>query len=227
MNTDNEGRPWTSNAGATPTRRAEQSNSRRRHPLRRSSPTRHLPFLRAALASAREAEAVPGFLGGTVLADLWNRRFWTVSVWASPGAVRSYGSAPAHAKAMRRTQDWAAESQVERWRTSVRDSHARRDCQEVRRSGATARARAPTPTSTQSPHHRIHPPPGLTTASPSPFGETKFTTATTMRGTAMFATRSKDRTARPLMRAAAQSARDWPARRRRIHGASLRLGGWS
>ncbi len=75
-----------------------------------------LPFLRAALLSAREAEAVPGFLGGTVLAELWNRRFWTVSVWASPEAVRSYGSAPAHAEAMRRTKDWAAESQVQRWR---------------------------------------------------------------------------------------------------------------
>ena len=78
-----------------------------------------LPFLRAALLSAREAEAVPGFLGGTVLAELWNRRFWTVSVWASPEAVRSYGSAPAHAEAMRRTKDWAAESQVQRWRTSA------------------------------------------------------------------------------------------------------------
>jgi heme-degrading monooxygenase HmoA len=76
-----------------------------------------LPFLRAALASAREAQAVPGFLGGTVLADLWNRRFWTVSVWASPEAVRSYGSASAHAEAMRRTEDWAAEARVERWRT--------------------------------------------------------------------------------------------------------------
>ena len=56
-----------------------------------------------------------------MLADLWNRRFWTVSVWASPEAVRSYGSAPTHTTAMRRTQDWAAEAQVERWRTSVPD----------------------------------------------------------------------------------------------------------
>lgn len=76
-----------------------------------------LPFLRAALASGREAQAVPGFLGGTVLAELWNGRFWTVSVWARPDAVRSYGSAPAHAAAMRRTEHWAAEAQVERWRT--------------------------------------------------------------------------------------------------------------
>jgi len=78
-----------------------------------------LPFLRAALASGHEAEAVPGFLGGTVLADMWNRRFWTVSVWASPESVRAYGSAPTHTTAMRRTQDWAAESQVERWRTTT------------------------------------------------------------------------------------------------------------
>lgn len=78
-----------------------------------------LPFVRAALASGREAEAVPGFVGGTVLADLWNRRFWTVSVWVSPEAVRSYGSAPAHATAMRRTEHWASEAQVERWRASA------------------------------------------------------------------------------------------------------------
>jgi heme-degrading monooxygenase HmoA len=78
-----------------------------------------LPFLRAALASGREAEEVPGFLGGTVLADLWHRRFWTVSLWTSPEAVQSYGSAPAHAEAMRRTEHWAAEAQVERWRTAA------------------------------------------------------------------------------------------------------------
>lgn len=78
-----------------------------------------LPFLRSSLASGREAQEVPGFLGGTVLADLWNRRFWTVSVWASPEAVRSYGSAPAHAEAMRQTEHWAAEAQVERWRTDA------------------------------------------------------------------------------------------------------------
>jgi hypothetical protein len=51
-----------------------------------------------------------------VLADLWNGQFWTVRVWGSPEAVRSYNSAPAHATAMRRTEHWAAESQVERWR---------------------------------------------------------------------------------------------------------------
>jgi len=38
-------------------------------------------------------------------------------MWASPKAVRSYGSAPSHTEARRRTGDWAAESQVERWRT--------------------------------------------------------------------------------------------------------------
>lgn len=88
------------------------------HPQRDESP-RQKGTLRAALASGREAEAVPGFLGGTVLADPWNRRFWTVRVWASPEAVRAYDSAPTHTTAMRRTQDWAAEAQVERWRTSV------------------------------------------------------------------------------------------------------------
>ncbi len=78
-----------------------------------------MAFLLAALASSREAEALPGFLGGTVLADLWNNQFWTVSAWASPEAVRAFGAAPAHARAMRRTEAWAVESQVERWRTSA------------------------------------------------------------------------------------------------------------
>lgn len=77
-----------------------------------------VPFLRAALVAGREAEAMTGFLGGTIVADLWRREFWTVSVWASPSAVRSYGSAPGHATAMRRTQDWASDARVERWRTS-------------------------------------------------------------------------------------------------------------
>jgi len=121
MTTDNECRSRTSNPGATQAQGPSTSTVvvATRFVVRRRRDT--VPFLCAALASGREAEAVPGFLGGTVLADLWNRRFWTVSVWASPGAVRSYGSAPTHATAMRRTQDWAAESQVERWRTSIRD----------------------------------------------------------------------------------------------------------
>ena len=119
VNTDNGGRPWTSNAVATPPGRPSTSSVvvATRFVVRRRRDI--MPFLRAALASAREAEAVPGFIGGTLLADLWNRRFRTVSVWASPEAVRSYGSAPAHAKAMRRTEHWVAESQVERWRTSA------------------------------------------------------------------------------------------------------------
>jgi len=119
MGSYNAGRSWTSNAVAT----APEGPSKPTVVVATRFVVRHrrdnLPFLRAALVSAREAEAVPGFLGGTVLADLWNRRFWTVSVWASPEAVRSFGSAPEHAKAMRRAEHWAAESRVERWRTSA------------------------------------------------------------------------------------------------------------
>lgn len=93
----------TSNAAAAPLDRPTKAVVvATRFVVRRRRDT--LPFLRAALASGREAEAVPGFLGGTVLADLWNRQFWTVSVWGSPEAVRSYGSAQAHATAMRRTE---------------------------------------------------------------------------------------------------------------------------
>jgi heme-degrading monooxygenase HmoA len=117
--TDNQGTPQTTKSGMTrlPDPSASTVVVSTRFVVRRRRDT--LPFLRAALASGREAEGVPGFLGGTVLADLWHRRFWTVSVWASPEAVRAYGSAPTHATAMRRTQDWAAESQVERWRTTA------------------------------------------------------------------------------------------------------------
>jgi heme-degrading monooxygenase HmoA len=119
MKTYNDDTQWTSDAVAAPLEGPSKSTVvvATRFVVRRRRDT--MAFLRAALLSAREAEAVPGFLGGTVLADLWNKRFWTVSVWASPEAVRSYGSAPAHAKAMRRTEEWAAESQVERWRTSA------------------------------------------------------------------------------------------------------------
>jgi heme-degrading monooxygenase HmoA len=119
MTTDNQGTSWTTESGTTPGPDPSRSAIvvSTRFVVRRRRDT--LPFLRAALASGREAEAIPGFLGGTVLADLWNRRFWTVSVWASPESVRAYGAAPTHATAMRRTQDWAAESQVERWRTTT------------------------------------------------------------------------------------------------------------
>jgi hypothetical protein len=121
MTTDNKDRSSTSNSGVTldhdPSTHLVVVATRFVVRRRRDS----VPFLRAALASGREAEAVLGFLGGTVLADLWNGRFWTVSVWASPEAVRCYGSAPTHTTAMRRTQEWAAEAQVERWRTSVAD----------------------------------------------------------------------------------------------------------
>ncbi len=118
MTTDNKDRSHTSNSGVTLDRdpSTQMVVVATRFVVRRRRDS--LPFLRAALASGREAEAVPGFIGGTVLADLWNGRFWTVSVWASPAAVRAYGSAPTHTTAMSRTQDWAAEAQVERWRTS-------------------------------------------------------------------------------------------------------------
>jgi heme-degrading monooxygenase HmoA len=116
MQTDDDDRQWMSHAIAAPLQRPSNAVVvATRFVVRRRRDT--LPFLRAALVSGREAQAVPGFLGGTVLADLWSRQFWTVSVWASPEAVRSYGSAPAHAEAMRRTEHWAAEAQVERWRT--------------------------------------------------------------------------------------------------------------
>jgi heme-degrading monooxygenase HmoA len=116
MQTDNGAAQWTNNEVTAPLEIPSKAVVvATRFVVRRRRDT--LPFLRAALASGREAERVPGFLGGTVLADLWNRRFWTVSVWASPEAVRFYGSAPAHATAMRRTEQWAAEAQVERWRT--------------------------------------------------------------------------------------------------------------
>ncbi len=118
MTTHHQDRARTSNPVATPDRESSSALVvvATRFVVRRRRDT--MPFLRAALAAGREAEAVPGFRGGTVLADLWNGRFWTVSVWASPAAVRSYGSAPTHTTAMRRTQGWAAEAQVERWRTS-------------------------------------------------------------------------------------------------------------
>ena len=95
-----------------------------------------LPFLRAAVVAGREAEAIPGFLGDSILADLWNRRFWTVSVWASPEAVRSYGSAPGHAKAMRRTAQWAGEAEVQGWRAST--SEVLPFAETARRFGVTA-----------------------------------------------------------------------------------------
>jgi heme-degrading monooxygenase HmoA len=127
---------WTSDGVAAPPETPSRSTVvvATRFVVRRRRDTPK--FLHAALASAREAEAVPGFLGGTVLADLWNKQFWTVSVWESPEAVRSYGSAPDHTRAMRRSREWAAESQVERWRTSTSEVPALTET--ARRFGVSA-----------------------------------------------------------------------------------------
>ena len=74
VKTDNAGRPWTHDAAGAALDRPSSPTVvvATRFVVRRRRDT--LPFLRAALLSAREAEAVPGFLGGTLLADLWHRR---------------------------------------------------------------------------------------------------------------------------------------------------------
>jgi hypothetical protein len=63
MKTDNGGTPWTSDAVAAPLDGPSSPTVvvATRFVVRRRRDT--VPFLRAALASAREAEAVPGFLG--------------------------------------------------------------------------------------------------------------------------------------------------------------------
>lgn len=141
----------TSNAAAAPLDRPTKAVVvATRFVVRRRRDT--LPFLRAALASGREAEAVPGFLGGTVLADLWNRQFWTVSVGVPRGRpLLRLRAGPRHGNAPNRTlgSGVAGRALAD---ARMRSALARRNRREVRCFGATPRARAPSPTEAPGAH---------------------------------------------------------------------------
>jgi hypothetical protein len=75
----------------------------------------YLPqFVWNALASARQAEASPGFLNGRIVREARNT-FWTVTAWEDTGAMRAYRDSGVHRGVMPKLQKWCDEASVAHW----------------------------------------------------------------------------------------------------------------
>lgn len=76
---------------------------------------RFLPsFLWRTFLSQRQAERVPGFLGGRLLIDS-GLTFWTLTVWQSEEAMRAFRGAGTHARVMLRLAQWCNEAAYAHW----------------------------------------------------------------------------------------------------------------
>jgi len=71
-------------------------------------------FLREAAASAREAAAAPGFIGGALLLE-GRLVFWTRTAWASEEAMKAYRDSGAHRAVMPKLMRWCDEASVAHW----------------------------------------------------------------------------------------------------------------
>ncbi len=68
-----------------------------------------VPFVRYALASARQARQSDGFIGG-YLANGWPLTFWTVTVWRDRDAMQAYRGSGTHREAMPSLAGWCCEA---------------------------------------------------------------------------------------------------------------------
>jgi heme-degrading monooxygenase HmoA len=68
--------------------------------LRSGNPVSLMLFFWHTLRSARQAERTPGFLGGKLFNDA-NHTYWTVTLWESEEAMRTFRSGGEHQRAMR------------------------------------------------------------------------------------------------------------------------------
>ncbi|MBM3945525.1 MAG: DUF3291 domain-containing protein [SAR202 cluster bacterium] len=66
-----------------------------------------LPLMKMANAVARQAQESPGIVRYGLRANLFKRRFWTVSVWDDPASIKTFMQAEPHATAMRMSPEWA------------------------------------------------------------------------------------------------------------------------
>ncbi len=73
-----------------------------------------LQFVWQALASGRQAERAPGFLGGRIVREARNT-FWTVTAWNDIAAMKAFRDVGVHRGVMPKLLDWCDEASVVHW----------------------------------------------------------------------------------------------------------------
>ena len=72
------------------------------------------PFIWHTLASSRQVQRAPGFLGGVLAGDTaWGS--WTITAWTDEAAMRAYRNTGAHFRAMPKLLRWADEAAFVHW----------------------------------------------------------------------------------------------------------------
>jgi len=72
------------------------------------------PFVWETFLSQRQASRALGFLGGSLLLDV-HRTFWTLTVWESERAMKSFRGTAPHAKVMPLLIEWCDEAAYAHW----------------------------------------------------------------------------------------------------------------
>lgn len=76
---------------------------------------RYLPqFIWQVLITSRQAQRIPGFLGGKLIIDA-KKTFWTITAWENEAAMHRYRIEGAHRRVMPRLLTWCDEASVVHW----------------------------------------------------------------------------------------------------------------